>query len=128
MDVSGRSWILALLGRKAVNPLSSQEVSMIKSDARALIRIANKIERALSSASEINDESVAVKGDLLRNLTAAENQLMRSIAGATSASFSVRVIEQDVIRPILQSEVIVSVLAHGAIERAIRSAALDVPS
>jgi hypothetical protein len=128
MDVSGRSWILALLGRKAVNPLSSQEVSMIKSDARALIRIANKIERALSSASEINDESVAVKGDLLRNLTAAENQLMRSIAGATSASFSVRVIEQDVIRPILQSEVIVSVLAHGAIERAIRSAALDLPS
>jgi hypothetical protein len=128
MDVSGRSWILALLGRKAVNPLSSQEVSMIKSDARALIRIANKIERALSSASEINDESVAVKGDLLRNLTAAENQLMRSIAGATSASFSVRVIEQDVIRPILQSEVIVSVLAHGAVERAIRSAALDVPS
>ena len=128
MDVSGRSWILALLGRKAVNPLSSQEVSMIKSDARALIRIANKIERALSSASEINDESVAVKGDLLRNLTAAENRLMRSIAGATSASFSVRVIEQDVIRPILQSEVIVSVLAHGAIERAIRSAALDVPS
>jgi hypothetical protein len=128
MDVSGRSWILALLGRKAVNPLSSREVSMIKSDARALIRIANKIERALSSASEINDESVAVKGDLLRNLTAAENQLMRSIAGATSASFSVRVIEQDVIRPILQSEVIVSVLAHGAIERAIRSAALDLPS
>ena len=128
MDVSGRSWILALLGRKAVNPLSSQEVSMIKSDARALIRIANKIERALSSASEINDESVAVNGDLLRNLTAAENQLMSSIAGATSARFSVRVIELDVIRPILQSEVIVSVLAHGAVERAIRSAALDVPS
>jgi hypothetical protein len=126
MDASGRSWILALLGRKAVNPLSSREVSMIKSDARALIRIANEIERALSSASEINDESVAVNGDLLRNLTAAENQLMSSIAGATSASVSVRVIEQDVIRPILQSAVIVSVLAHRAVERAIRSAALDV--
>ena len=56
MDVSGRSWIFALLGRKAVDPLSSREVSMIKSDARALIRIANEIERALSSASEINDE------------------------------------------------------------------------
>ena len=128
MGVSGRTWILALLGQKTIDPLVSRRVSMIKSDARALIRIANKIERALSSASEINDESVAVKGGLLRNLTAAENQLMRSIAGATSASFSVRVIEQDVIRPILQSEVIVSVLAHGAIERAIRSAALDVPS
>jgi hypothetical protein len=99
---------------------------MIKSDARALIRIANEIERALSSASEINDESVAVNGDLLRNLTAAENQLMSNIAGATSASFSVRVIEQDVIRPILQSEVIVSALAHRAVERAISSAALDV--
>jgi hypothetical protein len=88
---------------------------MIKSDARALIRIANEIQRALSSASEINDESVAVNGDLLRNLTAAENQLMSNIAGATSASFSVRVIAQDVIRPILQSEVIVSVLAHRAV-------------
>jgi hypothetical protein len=128
MDVWGRSWLFALLGRKTVNPISSREASMIKSDARALIRIANEIEHALSSASEINDESVSVNGDLFRNLTVAENQLIRSIAGATSASFSVRVIEQDMIRPILQSTVIVSALAHGAVERAVRSAELDVPT
>ena len=126
MDVSGRSWILALLGRKAVNPLSSREVSMIKSDARALIRIANEIERAFSSASEANDESVAVNGDRRRKLTVAEKQLTNSIAGAISSSFSVRVIEQDVIKPILQSTVIVSALAHAAVERAVGSAALAV--
>jgi hypothetical protein len=128
MGASGRTWILALLGRKAIDPLSSRETSVIGSDARALIRIANEVDRALSSASELEDESVSVSGDLLRNLTAAENQLTNSIAGATSASFSVRVIEQDVIRPILQSTVIVSALAHGAVERAVRSAALDVPT
>ena len=123
MGASGWTWILALLGRKTIDPLASQETSVIRSDARALIRIANEIERALSSTSEIEDESVSVSGELLRNLTAAENQLTNSIAGATSASFSVRVIEQDVIRPILHNTVIVSVLARGAVERAVRSAA-----
>jgi hypothetical protein len=83
MNASGRNWILTLLGRKTIDPLSSREVSMIKYDATALIRIANEIERALSSASEINDESVSVNGNLLRNLTVAENQLMSSIAGTT---------------------------------------------
>ena len=123
MGASGWTWILALLGRKTIDPLASQETSVIRSDARALIRIANEIERALSSTSEIEDESVSVSGELLRNLTAAENQLTNSIAGATSAGFSVRVIEQDVIRPILHNTVIVSVLARGAVERAVRSAA-----
>ena len=123
MGASGRTWIPALLGRKTIDPLSSRGTSAIRSDARALIRLANEIERALSSTSEIEDESVSVSGDLLRNLTAAENQLTNSIAGATSASFSVRVIEQDVIRPILHNTVIVSVLARGAVERAVRSAA-----
>jgi hypothetical protein len=98
-------------------------MSIIKAHARALIRIANEVERARSSASsEITDESAAVSGDLLRTLTAAENQLMSSIAGATSARFSVRVIEQDVIKPILQSSVVVSELAHEVIERAVRAA------
>jgi hypothetical protein len=123
MGASGWTWILALLGRKTIDPLASQETSVIRSDARALIRIANEIERALSSTSEIEDESVSVSGELLRNLTAAENQLTNSIAGATSASFSIRVIEQDVIRPILHNTMIVSVLARGAVERAVRSAA-----
>lgn len=123
MDVSGWTWILALLGRKSIDPLPSRKMSIIKAHARALIRIANEVERARSSASsEITDESAAVSGDLLRTLTAAENQLMSSIAGATSARFSVRVIEQDVIKPILQSTVVVSELAHEVIERAVRAA------
>ena len=126
MDVSGRTRTVAMLGRNAIDPLSSRQVSMVKTDARALIRIANEIERALSSASEINDELAAVNGDLLRNLTAAESQLISSIAGAISANLSVRVVEQDMIKPVLQSTAIVSALAHGALERAVRSAALDV--
>ena len=85
--------------------------------------MANEIEGVLSSTSEIEDKTVSVRGDLLRDLTAAENQLTSSIARAASASFSVRAIEQDVIRPVLQSTVIVSVLAHAAVERAVRSAA-----
>lgn len=123
MGASGWSWILALQGRKTIEPLSSRETSVIRSDARALIRIANEIEGVLSSTSEIEDETVSVSGDLLRNLTAAENQLTSSIAGAASATFSVGAIERDVVRPILQSTVIVSVLARGAVERAVRSAA-----
>ena len=126
MGVSGRTWILALLGRKTIDPLVSRKLSMIKSDARVLIRIANEIESALSSASEIEDESVSANSDLLRNLTVAESQFVSSIAGATSASFSVRVIEQEVIRPILQSTVFVSGLAHEVVERAVRSATLEV--
>ena len=78
MGASGWSWILALLGRKTIEPLSSRETSVIRSDARALIRIANEIEGVLSSTSEIEDETVSVSGDLLRNLTAAENQLTSS--------------------------------------------------
>ena len=123
MGALGRAWILALLGRKTADPLSSREASVVRSDARALIRIANEIERALSSTSEAEDESVFVSDDLLQKLAAAENQLKNSILEATSASFSVRVIEQDVIVPILHNTVIVSVVARGAVERAVELAA-----
>lgn len=123
MGALGRAWILALLGRKTADPLSSREASLVRSDARALIRIANEIERALSSTSEAEDESVFVSDDLLQKLAAAENQLKNSILEATSASFSVRVIEQDVIVPILHNTVIVSVVARGAVERAVGLAA-----
>ncbi len=123
MGALGRAWILALLGRKTADPLSSREASVVRSDARALIRIANEIERALSSTSEAEDESVFVSDDLLQKLAAAENQLKNSILEATSASFSVRVIEQDVIVPILHNTVIVSVVARGAVERAVGLAA-----
>lgn len=125
MGVWGRTWILALLRRKLIDPLSSSEVSIVKSDARTLIRLANEIDRARSAASETNQQSGSDSDELLRNLTVAEHQLASSIAGAASHSLSVRDLEQDVIRPILQSTVVVSALAHGAVERAVRSAAHD---
>ncbi len=123
MGVWGRARVLEWFGRKPIDPLARREVSRLKSDTRALIRIANELERARSSAAEPIRHSGTDSDDLLRNLTAAEEQLASSIAGAASQSLSVRDLERDVIRPILQSTVTVSELAHGMIERAVRSAA-----
>ena len=122
MAARGRRWMIALLRLKPVAPLCSRDASVIRTETRALIRIANETERALSAAAELNDRSVSVGGDLLQGLTVAENQLMRSIARAISASVSVRVIEQEVIGPILQGAVVLSTLARHAVERAVRSA------
>lgn len=106
-----------------MDPLSSSEVSRLKSQTRALIRIANEFERALPSASEIHERSGSANGEFQRNLTVAEHQLASSISNSTSRGTSVGVIEQDVIRPTLQSAVIVSEMAHEAVERAVRAAA-----
>ena len=57
MDVSGLTWILTLLGRKTIDPLSSWNAPMVKTDPRALIRTTDEIERVLSCALEFNVES-----------------------------------------------------------------------
>jgi len=57
--------MIALLRLKPVAPLCSRDASVIRTETRALIRIANETERALSAAAELNDRSVSVGGDLL---------------------------------------------------------------
>ena len=119
IDVSGRTCMLALTGGNTIDPPSSREVSI---DASVLIRIADEIGHALSSTSEVNAESAAVDGDLLRNPAAAENQRVHDFGQL----HNVRIIEQDAIKPFLQSTVILSALALRAVERTVRSAAREV--
>ena len=126
MGASRRTWSLLWPGRNIIDPRSSRKVSMIRTDTRALIQIANRIDRTLSSASVIVQQLDSASDDLHRDLAVAENQLTASILGASSLNFGVRVIEQEVIRPVLQSTVLLSALAHEAVDRAVALAALDV--
>ena len=115
-------WVAGLLGRKTSVSPSSRETSLIRSDTRALIHVANAIERMLESETQRESEPSALGVDLLQGLTSAENRLANTIVDATSDDVGVVEIDLQVVRPTMHSMVVVSVLAHGSVQRAVRIA------
>ena len=119
-------WLATLWRHRASDRLSSREVSLVRSRTRTLIRIANEVESAHSVASHHGGRPASYCVDQLRVLSVAEEELATSVAQAVSQSLTVLDLDKEVVRPILNSSVIVSSLAREALERAVRAASPDI--
>ena len=120
MGVYGFAWISAWRRRRPGDRLGSREVSLVRTDTRSLIRIANEVDLATSPEPKDGQRPASHSAEQLRSLAVAEGQLANSIADAALHGLSVQELERDVIKPILFSTVIVSNLAREALRRVVR--------
>ena len=101
--------------------IPERSLSAIRSDTRALIRIANEFDAA--------DPATGPPAGTAEHLAlaSAESRLAGSISGAISSRFGTRVIMHAVITPVIDEAIVVSDLARGAILRAVAHADRSEP-
>ena len=100
-------------------PLSGWDSSKIKSETRALIHIANELERLLDSTRVVDSGSVepGAANILRRKLEQAENRLMLTIADIAKERTSARSLELSAVSSVFEETVFVSPLARTALQR-----------
>lgn len=114
-----------VFGTGSPETLLPREVSMVRSDTRSLIRIANEMERWSVSAAKPDGRATLVGDNLQRTLVSAENRLAASMSAVVSRNTSALFIESEVVAPIVREAVVVSALAHAALKRATNAALHD---
>jgi phage gp29-like protein len=114
--------MFGLFKRNLVDPMAHPSVAVVRSDARALIRLANTAERSASPAARAGELDTQAAKDRTA-MASGEVTLTSSIRAALSGGErSVQAITSDVIRPLLEEAIVVSETAHRAILRATSTA------
>jgi hypothetical protein len=104
-----------------LDPLALRRVSTVRTDTRALIRLANAAESS-PPPSPRKDGLSPSEPD--RALVRAETRLTASITEALAARIGIGAIVSDIVAPVLRDAVVVGQLAREAVARAVNAAGL----